>query len=435
MKIKRSKDTKKLTRRVFLQRTAMTAAGAVLTLPTIITSSVRGANAPSNRITIGGIGLGAQGSWIIRGFMSQPAAQVVAICDVDTNHRESAQNTAGLAAKSAYNDFRDLLARDDIDAVIVAAPDHWHVPISIAAAKAGKDIYCEKPLTLTIGEGRRLCNTVKRYGRVLQTGSQQRSVSRFRFACELVRNGRIGKLHTIRVEIPKNTRTSPIDWQVEEVPKGFDYNMWLGPAPWAPYTKHRCHYEFRFIFDYSGGQMTNWGAHYLDIAQWGNGTDYTGPVAIVGRAQFPKHGLFTTATKMNVEYTYANGVKLICTTRSDDANAGKIRFEGSDGWVFVNRSRIDAHPKSILSSTIGPNETHMYNSTDHSQDFLDCVKLRKEPVTGAEIGHRSASLCHLGNIATLLGRKLKWNPEKELFINDTTAARMLTRSMRSPWRI
>jgi len=270
---------------------------------------------------------------------------------------------------------------------------------------------------------------------VLQTGSQQRSDDRFRFACELVRNGRIGKLHTIRVEIPRNTRPNPLDWQVEEVPKGFDYDMWLGPAPWAPYTKHRCHYEFRFIFDYSGGQITNWGAHYLDIAQWGNGTDYTGPVEIVGRGQFPKHGLFTTATKMNVEYTYANGVKLICTTRPDDANEGKIRFEGSDGWVFVNRSRIDAHPKTILESTIGPNETHLYNSTDHSQNSLDCIKLRKEPVAGVEIGHRSASLCHLGNIAMLLGRKLKWNPEKEHFINDTTADRMLGRSMRSPWRI
>jgi predicted dehydrogenase len=281
MKIKGSKNVKNFTRRDFLKNSAMT----VLTLPTIITSSVRGANAPSNRITIGCVGLGAQGSWIIKGFMSQPGTQVVAVCDVDSNHREKAQDTAGLPAKSAYNDFRDLLARDDIDAVVVAAPDHWHVPISIAAAKAGKDIYCEKPLTLTIAGGRALCDTVKRYGRVLQTGSQQRSDSRFRFACELVRNGRIGKLHTIRVEIPRNTRPNPIDWRVEEVPEGFDYDMWLGPAPWAPYTKHRCHYEFRFIFDYSGGQITNWGAHYLDIAQWGNGSDYTGPVEIVGRAQ------------------------------------------------------------------------------------------------------------------------------------------------------
>ena len=431
MKFKRSRKAKELTRRDFLKSSAMT----VLTLPTIVTSSVRGANAPSNRITIGGVGLGAQGSWIIRGFMSQPAAQVVAVCDVDTNHRENARNIAGLPANSAYNDFRDLLVRDDIDAAVIAVPDHWHVPISIAAAKAGKDIYCEKPLTLTVAGGRRLCDAVKRYGRVLQTGSQQRSDSRFRFACELVRNGRIGKLHTIRVEIPRNTRPNPLDWQVEEVPLGFDYDMWLGPAPWAPYTKHRCHYEFRFLFDYSGGQITNWGGHYLDIAQWGNGTDYTGPVEIVGRGQFPKRGLFTTATNTNLEYTYANGVKLMCTTRSDDANEGKIWFEGSDGWVFVNRSRIDAHPKSILESTIGPNETHLYNSTDHQRDFLDCVKLRKKPAASVEIGHRSASLCHLGNIAMLLGRKLKWNPEEERFVDDTTANRMLTRSMRAPWRI
>ena len=199
------------------------------------------------------------------------------------NVMEAARQTAGLSKESSYNDFRELIARDDVDAVVVSTPDHWHVPISIAAVKAGKDVYCEKPITLTIGGGRALCDAVRRYGRVLQTGSQQRSSNEFHTACELVRNGRIGKLRTIKVEIPGNNRTCPATWEAQLVPKGFDYDMWLGPAPWQPYTEQRCHYQFRFILDYSGGQMTNWGAHYLDIAQWGNGADDTGPVEIEGK--------------------------------------------------------------------------------------------------------------------------------------------------------
>ncbi len=403
--------------------------------PTIIPSSVLGAAAPSNRITIGCIGLGSQGDWNMQGFISNPQAEVVAVCDVDVNHLERAQRRAGLDSKSACKDYRELLAREDIDAVVVSTPDHWHVPISIAAAIAGKDIYCEKPLTLTIAEGRALCNVANRYGRVVQTGSQQRSDSRFRFACELVRNGRIGKLQTIHVQIPKNSRPNPLDWQAEPVPSHLNYNMWLGPAPWAPYTKMRCHYSFRFVLDYSGGQITNWGGHYLDIAQWANGTDRTGPVGILGRGEFPKKGLFTTATKVYVEYTYNDGVKLICTTKPEDIGDGNIKFEGSKGWVYVDRSGIDAYPKSILTSTMAPREIHLYHSTDHKQNFLNCVKLRKSCAADVEIGHRSASLCHLGNIAMLLGRKLKWNPDKERFIDDAAANRMLARSMRAPWRL
>ncbi|MHC4148703.1 MAG: Gfo/Idh/MocA family protein, partial [Planctomycetota bacterium] len=280
MKRLKTRDQVLISRRDFLKRTALAAAPVALAGTIMVPSSVLGARAPSNRITIGCIGLGSQGVWNMQGLMSKPQAQVLAVCDVDANQLERAQKTAGLDEKSAYTDYRELLARDDIDAVVVSTPDHWHVPISIAAAKAGKDIYCEKPLTLTIAEGRALCDTVERYGRVFQTGSQQRSDSRFRFACELVRNGRIGKLQTIHVQIPKNSRPNPLDWRAEPVPPHLSYDMWLGPAPWAPYTKMRCHYSFRFLLDYSGGQITNWGAHYLDIAQWANGTDRTGPVEI-----------------------------------------------------------------------------------------------------------------------------------------------------------
>jgi predicted dehydrogenase len=428
MKRKTDKQIKTISRRQFLKSSFATA--AVLAVPTFIPSSVFGANAPSNRITIGSIGLGGMGTGNMKGFKGKSGSQVVALCDVDAGHLEKARETAGLDEKSTYNDFRDLLARDDVDAVVVATPDHWHVPVSIAAVKAGKDVYCEKPLTLTIAGGRALADAVKRYGRVLQTGSQQRSGSEFRNACELVRNGRIGKLHTIKVGIPGNNRKCPPTWEAKSVPEGFDYDMWLGPAPWEPYTEQRCHYQFRFILDYSGGQMTNWGAHYLDIAQWGNDADDTGPVEIEGKGDFPESGLFTTAKKVDITYTYANGVKLLLTT-----GGGNTRFEGSDGWVFVTRGKIDAEPKSLLKEKIGPDEIHLYNSRDHKQNFLDCIKSRKEPIASAEIGHRSSTVCHLGNIAMLLGRKVKWSPKKESFINDSAADSMIGRSMRSPWSL
>jgi predicted dehydrogenase len=428
MKRRTEKKINTITRRQFLKSSFATA--AALTVPTIVPSSVFGANAPSNRITIGSIGLGGMGTGNMKGFKGKSGSQVVALCDVDAGQLEKARETAGLEEKSTYNDFRDLLARDDIDAVVVATPDHWHVPVSIAAVKAGKDVYCEKPLTLTIAGGRALADAVKRYGRVLQTGSQQRSGSEFRNACELVRNGRIGKLHTIKVGIPGNNRKCPPTWEAQPVPEGFDYDMWLGPAPWEPYIEQRCHYQFRFILDYSGGQMTNWGAHYLDIAQWGNDADDTGPVEIEGKGDFPESGLFTTAKKVDITYTYANGVKLLLTT-----GGGNTRFEGSDGWVFVTRGKIDAEPKSLLKEKIGPDEIHLYNSRGHKQNFLDCIKSRKDPIASAEIGHRSSTVCHLGNIAMLMGRKVKWDPKRERFINDGAADSMIAHSMRAPWKL
>ena len=427
MKNRRIAGSKSVSRREFLKGSAAVA-GAAFAWPTIVPSSVFGAAAPSNRLTMGCIGLGGQGSGNMKGFNAKKDCAVVAVCDVDADHREKAREVVGLDAKSSYNDFRDVIARDDIDAVSIAAPDHWHVPISIAAVRAGKDVFCEKPLTLTIAEGRVLVDEAKRYGRVFQTGSQQRSGSEFRKACELVVNGRIGKLHTMTVQIPGNNRKCEPTWTPEPVPAGFDYDMWLGPAPWEPYHKQRCHYEFRFLLDYSGGQMTNWGAHYLDIAQWGNQADNTGPVEIKGKGEFPATGLFTTATKADIEYTYANGVKLVLTT-----GGGSTRFEGSEGWVFVTRGKLDAEPKSLVASTIAPDEIHLYSNNDHKQDFLDCIKTRKDPICNAEVGHRSSTVCHLGNIAMLLDRPLKWDPQKEQFIGDDEANRMRQRPARAPW--
>jgi len=431
--------TRPISRRQFLKG----GAAASVIVPTgsmcsrVVSASVLGADgfsAPSNRITMGSIGVGGMGTNNLKGFLNKDGVQIVAVCDVDKSHRDAAKQIVdehyGNTDCASYNDFREVTRRDDIDAVVIAPPDHWHVVPAIDAAKHGKDAYVEKPLTLTIEEGRALSNAVTRYGRVLQTGSQQRSDSRFRRACELVRNGRIGRVHTVRVEIPGNNRKCEPTWTPEPVPAGFDYDFWLGQAPRAPYHPQRCHYQFRFILDYSGGQVTNWGAHFLDIAQWGLGMDDSGPVEITGSGEFPTSGLFTTATKVDFECTYANGVRLVCTTGKTGT-----RFEGTDGWVFVNRSTLDTEPTWLENETIGPGEIHLYKSSDHRQNFLDCVRTRRRPIADVEIGHRSATVCHLGNIAMLLGRKLRWDPTVERFIDDPEADQMIGRTMRTPWHL
>lgn len=429
MNSRRTSKTGKVTRRDFLKSSAITA-GTALAWPTIVPSSVFGADVPSNRITIACIGMGGKGTSNMKGFMGNANSKVVAVCDVDAGHRDKAREIAELDKKASYEDFREVLARDDVDAVSVGTPDHWHVPISVAAVRAGKDVFCEKPLTLTIAGGRALADEAKRYGRVVQTGSQQRSSDNFRFACELVRNGRIGRVHTVRVGLPGNNRECDPTWTPEPVPEGFNYDLWLGPAPWEPYHKQRCHYEFRFLLEYSGGQVTNWGAHHLDIAQWGLGMDDSGPVEIIGEGEFPKTGLFTTATKVYFEAKYANGVKLICQT-----GGSNTRFEGTEGWVDVKRGGLETRPESLKETTIGPDGIHLYKSRDHKQDFLDCIKSRKDPIANAEVGHRTGSLCHLGNMAMLLKRRLRWDPERERFIGDSEANRMRWRPARAPWQL
>jgi predicted dehydrogenase len=421
------RDTSGISRRQFL-RSSAAGAGAAIAIPALVPASVFGANPPSERITIGCIGVGNMGTSDLKAFQVNPHSQVVAACEVDAERLAAARKLAGLDAGSCYRDFRELLARQDIDAVTVVTPDHWHVSICLAAVRAGKDVYCEKPLTLTILEGRRLANEVKRYGRVLQTGSQQRSSDNFRRACELVRNGYIGDVKTVLVGLPGNNRTCEPTWEPQPVPEGFDYDFWLGPAEWAPYHKQRCHYEFRFILDYSGGQVTNWGAHHLDIAQWGLGMDDSGPVEIVGAGEFPSSGLFTTATRVRFEMTYATGTKLLCKT-----GGSNTRFEGTKGWVDVKRGGLRTEPVSLATQTIGANEVHLYESKNHHQNFLDCVRSRQEPIAGVEIGHRSATLCHLGNIAMLLQRPLRWDPVKEEFSGDDAANRMRWRARRAPW--
>lgn len=421
------------TRRGFL------ASVATISAPLLCGFPLRGIGSPGNRITMACIGVGKMGSENLKGFLWQDGVQMVAVCDVDakraaaardlvTKHYRSHRKRGSERDCTQYSDFREVIARDDIDAVCVSTADHWHVLVSLAAVRSGKDVYCEKPISAFVHEGRVLSDEVRRYGRIFQMGSQQRSDQRFRFACELVRNGRIGRLTHMEVGLPKGRATGVHPEMA--IPRGFDYDLWLGPAPWAPYTEARCHYNFRFIRDYSGGQMLNFGAHHLDIAQWGNGSDRSGPVWVKGRGEFPKEGLYNNPVSYSVDYRYADGVTLNCSTGNRDG----VRFLGTDGWVYVTRGKIEAEPEALLKSVIGPEEIHLYESNSHRATFLRCVRERSETVAPAEVGHRSATMGHIGNIAMLLGRELNWDPETEQF-NDAEANRMLNRAMRGPWSL
>lgn len=438
--------------------------GAGTAVFSIVPARVFGRSAPSNRINLGCIGTGNQGVQDMQGFLQHSDVQVVAVCDVNrasygyktadqyrgrepgrkiVNDFYSKRNGGRYKGCDAYVDFHELLARDDIDAVTVVTPDHWHAVMVVQAAKARKHIYGEKPLTLTVAEGWDMIEAVRRYNVVFQTGSHQRSRADARFACELVRNGRIGQLKRIKVYIGPNNKVSAASaWESMPVPDGFEYDRWLGPAPYAAYHKDRCLYTFRFILDYSGGQMTNLGAHSFDLAQWGNGSDFSAPVEFEDLGGiFPRDGLFDTATHIHFRARYSTGVQMLCQSRSDAENALRwgqqetVRFEGTEGWVAIKNAGIDANPASLLQSTIGPNEIHLKESPGHIRNFLDCIKTGQDPVAPIELGHRSATLCHLGNIATKLKTKLYWDPRAERFINSETANRMLFKSKRSGWAV
>lgn len=445
-------------RRRFLKTSA--AAAALSGFPTIIPASALGREgkpSPSNRITLAMIGTGNQGFNDLRSFLADERVQIVAVCDVNKEslgywqgklggreparrlveeHYGKNKESGKYEGCKAYIDFREVIDRKDIDAVEVCTPDHWHAIPVIAAARAGKDIYCQKPLSLTIAEGRAMSNAVKKAGVVFQTGSQQRSDKNFRRACELVRNGRIGKLHTVRVGLPAGradyAKTGDRK-QPEKIPEGFDYDFWLGPAPYAPYAPARCHVNFRWIYDYSGGQVTDWGGHHPDCAQWGMGTDDTGPVEIrAAKGEFPPDPLWNTATEYYFEAIYSSGVKMIISSKEK----GGVTWEGSEGSVWADRGRLDANPKSILDSEIGENEIHLYKSDNHFRNFIDCMISRQPCVAPVETAHRSITVCHLGNIAMRLGRdKLRWDPEKEQIMDDAEASKMLSREYRDPWTL
>jgi len=381
----------------------------------------------------------------IKGFLQEHDCMILAVCDVDAKRREKAalevNKAYGKRVCKQYHDFRDLIADDSIDALVISVPDHWHSIISIAGIRAGKDIYGEKPLALTIDEGKEMVKEVELYNCVWQTGTWQRSTSHFRLACELVRNGHIGELKRVEVGIGKGHVTDP--QPPMPVPPWFDYEMWLGPAPYEPYTEKRCHWNFRWILDYSGGQVTDWGAHHIDIAQWGMGTDETGPVEVEGKAVWPKYGLWNTAVTYRFTCRYSNG--LVMEVASNDFLPQGVRWYGTEGWVRVTRRGLKISiPGLKLSEALKPEfdpgplrlpRPPGDHRQGHRRDFLKCIAKRTQPISSIQVSHRSTTIAHLGNIAMLCGRRIRWDPLKEEIVGDPYAARMQRRPMRAPWHL
>lgn len=443
-------STKQFSRRKFVRASAVTV--GALGVPTIVSSHVLGKNSPSNTLRIGCIGVGRMGhgdmnECMSQGLRSQANARVVAVCDLDSSRTQHARQQVeafyrarvpegARPSVSEIGDYRKLLEREDIDAVTISTPDHWHALAAIAAAEAGKSIYLQKPLTYTVVEGRKLVEAVRRSGVVLQTGSQQRSSERFRRACELVRNGRVGRLRTIRILLPTDSgfgKPMPMS-----VPENLNYDMWIGPTPKRFYTEHRVHPQSGFgrpgwlqIEDYSRGMITGWGSHMFDIAQWGHGSDDSGPIEMAATAEFPRRGLFNVHTTFHAEGRYADGVKLI----ADSGAPAGVRFEGDDGWIDVGRSHLKAEPGDILRAEIGEDELQLPKSSNHMLNFLECVRRDEDPICPVEVGHRSNSICVITHIAMKLGRKLRWEPFAERFVDDEQATAMLDYDHREPWTV
>ena len=428
-------SNKSVSRRHFLKGTAG-AAALLGVAPLFIPARLLGENAPSKKITIGFIGTGDHGTgWNLRRYVGLNDARVLVVCDVDSNRMKNAK---GIVDEQYMNkdcamtgDFREVLARKDVDAVMISTPDHWHTLISVMALRAGKDVQSEKP-TLTIGEGKILIDTVRKNNRVFQTSTEDRSLPVYHRMAELVRNGRIGKLQRIEVILPRQPGSAG-DPTPQPVPPELDYEMWLGPAPHAPYNKDRVHFNFRWIQDYSGGIICDWGAHLFDTAQWANDTEHSGPVEVDGKGTHWEGGLYNTVKDYDVTYKYANGVVMTCKPGNPS-----IKFIGSEGWVGNEGwiGELKASSDAILKSKISPEEIHLYtNREGEHRDFLDCVKSRKDPYFPVDIGHRVSTVCHLANLSIKLGRKLRWDPKAERFENDVQANTLLTRPMRSPWKL
>ncbi|MGD8501682.1 MAG: Gfo/Idh/MocA family oxidoreductase [Phycisphaerales bacterium] len=428
---------KNITRRRFLKSATGVTAGA-MAFPYVVSSSAlgkAGGVAASDRIVMGCVGMGGMGIGDMRGFLGKKEVQVVAVCDVDKSQRDKAKKNVDEKYKNndcrTYLDFREVIARDDIDALSLALPDHWHSIPAVMGARAGKDIHAQKPLARTIREGRAMCDAVRRYGIVWQTGSQQRSEGNFHRACELVRNGRIGKVQRVEVGLP--TGGGSDNKPVQPEPEGVDWNFWLGPAPWVPY-RGILHWNWRWMMDYSGGQLTDWAGHHIDIAHWGLDLERTGPVEIEGRGVYPKDGIYDVPMEYKFTCKYANGI--VMTVANNRQIPQGTKWYGESGkWIYVKRGKLEANPPSVLKEVIGPDEDKLYESRDHRQNFLDCIKSRKETIAPAEVGHRSISVGLLGEIAMLTERRLRWDPDREVFVNDEQANRMLSRPMRSPWHL
>lgn len=414
--------------------------GTAITLPHVMPHITQGKeyrHITSDRITLGCIGLGGRGKENMRNFMGHSDCQVVAVCDVNNIRLDEAKYIVdshyGNKNCATYHDYRELLAREDIDAVMIATPDQWHVIQSIDAANSGKDIFLEKPLGLSVTEDIELRKVIKRYNRVFQFGTQQRSDRNFRFACELILNGHIGKIQKIIASTPASRAVG--NYPPIPVPHTLDYEMWVGPAKWMPYTHgiiDNCG-QWGHISNFSLGWITTWGVHHVDIMQWGNNADQSGPIEIEANGVFPEDGLYDCAVAWDVKLTYENGV--VVNFVDNKKHRQGVYFQGTDGWVFVKRGHIDSHPKSLLNERIMPGEKRLISSNDHWRNFLDCIRSRETPVSSIDSAVRSDIVCHLSDIAMRLGKKLKWDPTREIFPEDKEANRMLSRSMRAPWHL
>lgn len=421
----------KTTRRQFLQFSAP------LILPATVLGRA-GAVSPNGKIRLACIGVGGQGTSNLRAFLADERVQVVAICDVDGQHRDRAMELAKLTKADCYNDFREVLARSDVDAIMNATPDHWHAHIAVAAAKAGKDLYSEKPLGASIGEGRAISDAVSQNKRVLQCGTWRRSGLKVRMACELVRNGYIGELKEIEVGVPGAFAIrggfSGLEGP-EAVPSHLDYAMWLGSAPERPYTAARCHFNFRWIDEYAPGYITDWGAHFVDVAQWGAGMDDTTPVEVsASQVKRRDKGLYDAPEQFRIEYRYSNGVKMTMFSTTDKATYG-TKFIGSEGWVFTEAEQLKASSMDILRIKMKETDTRLFVSKHHHRNFIDAVLSRGQTAAPAEIAQRAAVICHMGTIAAKIGQPLKFDPKTERFESSDAANAMLTRPMRGPWTI
>lgn len=440
-----------VSRRAFLRRCGLIAAATGLPtwfverqqLRAAETDAAIAAKKPANgKPGIALVGCGGMGTW--DGQNAGNHGNLLAVCDVDpARSAEAAKKYRALGHKpEIYSDFRHLLERDDIHVIVNATPDHWHSLINIAAAKAKKDIYAEKPLTLTVDEGRHVVAAVRDNGVVLQTGTQQRSMQRFRLACELVRNGRLGRLKEANVWLPAGLRAGP--FEATPAPDGLNWDYWQGQTPSVSYVKERCHGTFRFWYEYSGGTMTDWGAHHNDIAYWAIGQ--IAPERVESRRlSEPVPGGYNAIADYEVRYTYADGTGLVINTTKDDTIYGDkvnpdgqrngIRFEGSDGWIWVSRDEIKASDPELLRAPLADDAVRLYESKDHMLNFFDCVRSREEPICNVETGHRSANMCHLGVISLRTGHKLRWDFKRELFtgLHAKVANTYLRREMRKPY--
>ena len=450
----------RVSRRHFLKASA--AASSALAFPAIIPASALGKGkrpAPSERITLACIGFGTIAHSTAISFLGDERVQVVAVCDVNKRSKgygyaaeleggreygvERVNQQYSNKDCKGYEDFREVLARADIDALNVSTPDHWHGIMAVEGAKAGKHIYGQKPLSLTIAQGRAMSDAVNQAGITWQTGSQQRSSEHFRRGCDLVRNGYIGKVKTIRVKLPGGHN----DWSKQgskqdpaPVPEGFNWDFWQGPAPAREYRPALHPLNWRHNYDYSGGMVTDFGAHHLDIVQWALDMDQSGPVRFFNpKATLPPAtALYNTATEFHFEAEYANGTHMIVDSfLQEDGGTGGVIFEGEDGkWVEVGRGVFKASSNELLRTKLGPNDKPLYKSKQHERNFIDCIYSGEPTVAPIEASHRSISVAHIANIMLRLGKsELKWDPKAERFTGDDAANAMLSRPMRAPWKI